>query len=181
MFPGVGLAHTPCAWHTIHVLKLSLAACLGVFVAACASEDEAPRYDLSSDVIVGPYGDGERCTGDFDACEKVEVRRVGERLQVVIGHYEAKSKRPLVAAARASEDGVVTFTTGELPNEPPWGACMKPGCGNILKVNGVIYPNREGEGWVPRVRVFYTFVFPYPDKEGAPDGELRELRYLSKK
>jgi hypothetical protein len=162
-------------------VKIPIALCLGMLLSGCAGSDDEPRYDTSSDVIVGAYGDGARCTGDFDACEKVEVRRVGERVEVVIGHYERTASRPLVAAARATEDGVVAFTTGALPNERPWGACQKPGCGNIVKVNGVIYPSPEGGVWVPRVRVFYTILFPYPDQEGAPEGELRELRYLSKK
>ncbi len=169
-----------------------------VFLAACAApvpadeargeeaselRDKKPRYSLESAELLGEYANDEGCPGGFDACEQIRLRRTadGAGLEVSIGGYEQWYARGLVAPVQATQSGVLVFTTGELPNELPWADCQDPGCGNILKVSGVIYPVAQGDTWIPRLKATFTLDFPYPDEDGAPEGELREVRYFGKR
>jgi hypothetical protein len=142
---------------------------------------EKPRYTRETEEVLGEYTNDESCTGGFDACERIVLRRAGDRLEVVIGNYAQYYGKDLVVEAHPTPNGVLVFTTGELDNERPWGDCDDPGCGNIRKVSGVVYPVAEGDTWRPRVRATYTLEFLYPDEDDAPEGELRETRHLTKK
>lgn len=135
--------------------------------AATEALTGAPRYDLSSDVVLGEYTSDEGCPGGFDACERVVVRRSGAKVEVSFG-FDAFGSRSYIASAW-SDGRVILFSTGDITD----GDCDDPGCGNLVRMSGVIYPVRVGQRWVPQVKATYAVDFPFPDEPDAPDGEVR--------
>jgi hypothetical protein len=100
------------------------------------------------------------------------VRRKGTKLEVAFGDPRWGL---VVTEARASR-GVLVFTSGVMPSDE----CDAPGCGNLLKVSGVIYPVAENGKWVPQIKATYTIECPYPDDPEAPRGEVRTTQRMKK-
>ena len=67
-----------------------------------------------------------------------------------------------------AKNGVVLFVNDGPINDD----CQDPGCGDMTKITGVIYPVRQGNEWVPRIKATFTTEFNYPDEEDAPSGEV---------
>jgi hypothetical protein len=161
--------------HTLVVLLPLLAACTGVAdpIAdnpasadegdAEESQDQAlgskPKYTLGSRTILGDYRSTEGCNGGVTECDYAVVRRVGDRLEVELGGDGR------IFQAWATAQGVLVFSSGELE-----GDCDDPGCGNLFKVNGVIYPVKKGNRWVPQLKSTVVVDYPYPEEEDSPSG-----------
>jgi hypothetical protein len=172
---------------------------LPLFVLACSSppaapaasdsplndpevmEDELrgrPSYTVHSVAIRGEYraNDQEYCPGGFDACEQIKVHYESGKLRLEFGDYDAYYGYWQEGASAWSERGVVLFDTGELT-----GDCDDPGCGNMLRITGVIYPVKVGDAWVPRIKASYSAEFPYPEQEGDNEGIVKTTMRLNKR
>jgi hypothetical protein len=139
-----------------------------------------PRYTVHSAAIRGEYraNQGEYCAGGFDACDSIVVRDEDGKLWLQFGEFGESYGTPYWQPEQArtwTENGVVLFTTGELQ-----GDCDDPGCGNMMKITGVIYPVKVGDAWVPRIKAQYTAEFLYPDDEESPSGIVHTTMRLSK-
>ena len=63
----------------------------------------------------------------------------------------------------------------------PWAMpCDDPGCGDLLKISGVVYPVRQGNDWGPQIKATYDAEFPFPDEKDAPNGDVRSTIHLQK-
>lgn len=135
---------------------------------SAALRSGAPRYTKSSPEVVGKYSSAQGCPGGFDVCDDIEVRRKGAGLEVSLGmdRYVAR-----VFESR----GALVFSVDGLNED-----CDDPGCGNLTKISGVIYATRLDGKWVPRIKATVLIDFPFPDEEGAPEGEVKTVVRLDK-
>lgn len=136
-----------------------------------------PKYTRRNTRLLGYWRGDDDCHGGFDMCTGALVERGADgQWSIVFGPYEYGSnlRLPLV-----NTDGVFVFTSGD--NGPVEGHddCDDPGCGNLEKIWGVIYPKKVGTKWVPTLKASFIFVFPYPDEEDAPEGEVRHTSYMT--
>ena len=129
----------------------------------------APRYDLRTAAILGEYSSDDGCPGGFSTCDRVVVEKEGDRVLVRLGYDE------LEARAWASR-GVILFSIDGLD-----GDCDDPGCGNMVRVSGVIYPVKKGNKYVPQVKATYVTDFPYPEDEDSPSGEVKTVIRMKKR
>ena len=53
--------------------------------------------------------------------------------------------------------------------------CDDPGCGNMLKITGVIYPVRAGSKWRPQLKARYQTQFAHPESGEDPDGDFHDV------
>jgi len=174
-------------------MKVARALAMGcVLVAGCSSGEDGvgarsddlrdkPRYTVDSEIVLGTYSSTEGCAGGFDICEDIEVRRTPTGLEVKLGHFDMFGAPPFLVPVREADNGVIVFSSGDLPNHRPFGDCDNPGCGNIVRVSGVVFPAAEDGRWVPRLKAFYTFDFPFPDEHDAPHGEVKESLTFKKR
>jgi hypothetical protein len=132
-----------------------------------------PKYTTRSVAIRGEYraGANDYCAGGFDACDRIVLSYENRKLKIKFG-YEYTD----YTAEAFTQNGVVVFSTGEMTD----GDCDDPGCGNMTKISGVIYPVRVGNAWVPRVKATYSTDFPYPDEPDAPEGIVKTTIRLQK-
>ena len=163
------------------IIVFSLLGCSsnGAIEAANADADDAevsaalrggaPRYTKTSPEVVGKYSSDQGCPGGFDVCYDIEVRRKGAGLEVSLGMDDRY-------VARAFESrGALVFSVDGLNED-----CDDPGCGNLTKISGVIYATRLAGKWVPRIKATVLADFPFPDEEGAPEGEVKTVIRLDK-
>lgn len=129
-----------------------------------------PKYTVRTAAVLGEYASNDSCAGGFDVCDHAVLRRNGDKLEIALGSYE-----PIVAEVHASK-GVLVFTTGELP----FGDCDDPGCGNLVKISGVVYPVAQGSKWVPQVKATVIADFPFPEEEESPEGEVKSVVRMKK-
>ena len=132
-----------------------------------------PKYTTSSTVIRGSYGSNEYCQGGFDACGDAQVIRQGSRTIVKFG-----SDGEYTADAWSSR-GVILFST-KGRYEDNSGHCDDPGCGDILRITGVIYPVKKGNTWVPRLKATFGLEFLHPDDAESPEGEINDVVHMNK-
>ena len=130
-----------------------------------------PSYSVRSVAIRGEYTSEQGCAGGFDACYRVSVTRANDKLKIHFGD----DAWGWDAADVWTRNGVILFSTGELDEE-----CDDPGCGNMMKITGVIYPVKSGNAWVPQVKATYVADFPYPEYEGDNEGEIATTIRLKK-
>ncbi|MBK6692169.1 MAG: hypothetical protein IPG50_08185 [Myxococcales bacterium] len=165
------------------LLLLTVAACGGSDLSSTTTNGNAdteveealrtgPRYTLESPEIFGDYASDDGCAGGFDVCYSVKVRRSGDKVEVVLGD---ESFGAVVAPAWMSR-GSVLFSVDGLE-----GDCDDPGCGNLQKISGVIYPVKKGTKWVPQVKASIVADFPFPDEQEAPSGEVKSVVRYKKK
>jgi hypothetical protein len=128
-----------------------------------------PSYTLRSRIPLGEYSSNEGCAGGFDACDKITVKKVDGKVEVAFG-FDGDVKTDAWV-----RNGVLLFSASDLSTD-----CDDPGCGNLIKATGVIYPVRDGDRWVPQVKVTYTAEFPYPEYEGDNEGEVRTVIRMKK-
>lgn len=137
----------------------------------------APRYTVDSPEVLGVYrsGPGEHCPGGLTECEHVELRKVDGKLKVSFGWDAFEEGYEGVTDVWATDSGVLVFSI----DDGPWSReCDDPGCGDLVKISGVIYPVRDGDRWVPQVKATYDAVFHFPDDERAPEGDVRTVMRL---
>jgi hypothetical protein len=130
-----------------------------------------PKYTLASRAIFGAYTSDEGCPGGFEACYSLTVAREDGKTTIKFGDY---SEYPVTIWASR---GVVLFSTGDMGS----GDCDDPGCGDMLKVSGVIYPVKKGDAWVPRIKATYVAEFLHPEEDDAPEGEITTTIRLEKR
>jgi len=128
-----------------------------------------PSYTLRSRTPLGEYTSNESCAGGFDVCDRIVVKKVDGKIQVELGWDGWLKTEAWVSR------GVLLFSTGDMQ-----GDCDDPGCGNLVKITGVIYPVREGDRWVPQVKATVTADFPYPEEPESPEGEVRTVIRMKK-
>lgn len=145
---------------------------------SCTVSETKPTYDLDTDHILGVYGGEDWCSGGFDACVDAEIRAKeegGYEIELGGGQYWDGYMADL-----HESNGVLLFSTGDRYDDtgPDFDDCDDPGCGNVLKISGVIYPKKIDGQWVPTIKSYYTIDFPFPDEEEAPEGILKHRSYL---
>ncbi|MFO0666683.1 MAG: hypothetical protein U0174_22220 [Polyangiaceae bacterium] len=133
-----------------------------------------PKYTLTSTVIRGHYTNDENCTGGFDACGDADVVREGSKTIVRFGSGDRYYADTWVSK------GVILFST-KGRYEDYSGFCDDPGCGDILRISGVIYPVKKGNAWVPRIKATFGLEFLHPEEEDSPEGEISETVRMEKK
>lgn len=143
-----------------------------------------PQYTTRSVAIRGvftsttAFGGAGDCTWDA-SCERIEITRADGSLQIRVGPEDEVINGVRFVnshSARSwSRDGVVFFTTGDIAPE-----CDALDCYDTLKVTGVIYPAREGNAWVPRIKATYVRDFPFPGDPEATQGTIRRTLELRK-
>lgn len=168
-----------------------------LFVAACSSSEPAPgaedplgdpevmvdelngrpSYTVRSVAIRGEYRSApdDHCPGGFDACNEIKVHYVDGKLKLEFGDWDQDFDLWSQGGTAFSQRGVVLFDTGEMHNE-----CDDPGCGNLVRIHGVIYPVKVGNEWVPRIKTTVEADFPYPEYEGDNEGIVKTTVRLTK-
>lgn len=121
-----------------------------------------PKYTTRSVAIRGDFSTNETCPGGFDSCERILVKKTDSGLVLEFGYYDSYRVKTW------AKNGVVLFVNDGPINDD----CQDPGCGDMTKITGVIYPVRQGNEWVPRIKATFTTEFNYPDEEDAPSGEV---------
>ncbi|MFO0667848.1 MAG: hypothetical protein U0174_28100 [Polyangiaceae bacterium] len=172
-------------------LAMLLAIPLGLFGCAAETRDEnsdvsatdengdeisqelqgKPKYTLSSRAILGTFADPGDCRGY--SCEDAKVTKTNGKVTVSLG-WEGR-----YAASAWASNGVILFSTQEYDDD--FDDCQDPGCGNVNKVTGVIYPVKKNGKWVPQMKATFKVNFPYPDDPEAPEGIVSYTSYLRKK
>jgi hypothetical protein len=139
-------------------------------VAQTADELGArPKYTTRSVAIRGEFTTNESCPGGFDACERILVKRTDSGLSLELGGWYGMSGAYEGYRVKTwAKNGVVLFVNDGPINDD----CQDPGCGDMTKITGVIYPVRKGNQWVPQIKATFTTEFNYPDEEDAPSGEV---------
>ena len=121
-----------------------------------------PKYTTRSVAVRGDFSTNETCPGGFDSCERILVKKTDAGLVLEFGFYDSYRVKTW------AKNGVVLFVNDGPIND----ACQDPGCGDMTKITGVIYPVRQGNQWVPQIKATFTTEFNYPDEEDAPSGEV---------
>jgi hypothetical protein len=121
-----------------------------------------PKYTTRSIAIRGEFTTDETCPGGFDSCERILVSRTETGLDLEFGFWDSYRVKAW------AKNGVVLFTNDGPINDD----CQDPGCGDMTKITGVIYPVRQGNEWVPQIKATFTTEFNHPDEEDAPGGEV---------
>ncbi len=129
-----------------------------------------PSYTVASVAIRGDYGSSDRCAGGNIACEWISVSRENNQTKVWLGDDYGFG-----ADTVWSKNGVILFSTDRGP-----GDCDDPGCGDVVRVYGVIYPVKVGETWVPQAKVTYEMEFLHPESDEDPEGEVKEVIRFTK-
>jgi len=121
-----------------------------------------PKYTLRSVAIRGDFQTNETCPGGFDSCERILVQKTASGLKLEFGYWDSYRVKAW------SKNGVILFVNdGEINDD-----CQDPGCGDMTKITGVIYPVRQGNEWVPQIKATFTTEFNHPDEVDAPSGEV---------
>jgi hypothetical protein len=139
---------------------------LSSLIPSTAKEDAArPLYTLRSRDVRGFYNNnGDSCDGGFDACSGSVVQLNGRRLVVDFGDGEAELS--LIA-----KHGVIVFSSGT-KLESNRDSCDSPGCANLVKISGVIFPVRRGASFVPQMKAKVVSQFAHPEFEGDRNGDF---------
>jgi hypothetical protein len=128
-----------------------------------------PKYTTRSVAIRGEFTTNETCAGGFDSCERILVKRTESGLDLEFGYWDSYH------VTTWAKNGVVLFANDAINDE-----CDDPGCGNMLRITGVIYPVRQGNEWVPQIKATFVADFPYPEEEDAPSGEVTTMVRMRK-
>lgn len=77
-----------------------------------------------------------------------------------------------VAALKESH-GVMHFSTGDRYDvgSPEYDECDEIGCGNVLRIEGVLDAGEDG----PVIVAYYTLLYPNPEDESSPVGTLMHV------
>lgn len=143
-------------------------------LAASAANPPMPKYNLASGEVYGEYEEltNEWCKDTEDRpCVAGEVNK--ENGQVVLYLVDFDRTIPLKPTAA----GRLVFKW----ENPKDDDCDDPGCWNLLGLSGVIYPKLKAGKWVPALKVFARKDYPFPDEEGAPEGEVTEIYKYNKR
>ncbi len=138
-----------------------------------------PRYTRRNTTLLGKWASPNHCPGGFDLCEDARVIKEADgSWSIALGYADQWGDDPpkykLVPA-----DGVFVFSSGD-DGVPGYDDCQDPGCGDVMKVSGVLYPKRVGDTWRPTIKVTYDMEFWHPDEEDAPHGEVRHVSYFTR-
>jgi hypothetical protein len=155
------------------LLPLSVAALAVSFslLTGCAapSEESAPTEstedELRSTDLAGTYEPN--TDDDSFFTQSLSVTRVGTKLQIAIHGDKYDLSR--------TRSGAYVFTSGEI-----FGECDDPGCNYTSKISGVVYLKKVGTKKVPSVKLNVTSMHPYPEYEGAIEGETTETLRFTK-
>lgn len=141
-----------------------IALLLGLFISMGA-QATPPEYSLESPEILGGYRlPRARCLSTGPSCDFATIKKVRGRVVVELPEYEQ------TITLRESAGGRLTFSWENPENDD----CDDPGCGNLLKVSGVVYPRKVGRSYVSTLKLYVTMDYPFPDEEDAPSGETVE-------
>lgn len=146
---------------------------------ACTVTEKTPRYTLAATHLLGRYEGSDFCKGGPTACEWADVAELAPgKWQIAFG---AGEYTPGYVARVWQRNGVLLFSTGDRYgyDGPDNDDCQDPGCLNLLKITGVIYPRKVDGQWVPTIKAHVTIDFPHPDEREAPRGEHRFVTRMS--
>jgi hypothetical protein len=135
-----------------------------------------PKYTLSTALVRGTYVANASCPAT-SGCQDLYVVMERGRLVVRFEDGDTYYSADMVADVWASGGNLLFSTKNRLEGR---GDCDDPGCGNIEKVTGIIYPVRVGNAWVPGIKTTYQMEYKFPDWDGAPEGYVSETARLTK-
>jgi hypothetical protein len=128
-----------------------------------------PKYTTRSVAVRGEFTTNETCPGGFEACERILVKKTETGLSFELGYWDSMFGEYDGYRLKAwSKNGVILFVN----DGPIHDDCQDPGCGDMMKITGVIYPVRQGNEWVPQIKATFTTEFDHPDEVDAPSGEV---------
>jgi hypothetical protein len=136
-----------------------------------------PNYSRRNTSLLGMWSGSDHCPGGFDLCTDARIDREPDgSWSITLGPapFGSDLKIPL-----RSTNGVFVFSTGDAEGVPGHDDCQDPGCGDVLKVSGVLYAKKVGTEWVPTLKVSLVLQFSHPDEEDAPEGEVRHTGYMT--
>jgi hypothetical protein len=129
------------------------------------ADSARPQYKLTTRSIRGFYDNlGDTCSGGLDVCSSAALQLDGRRLILTFGDGE-------VDVRVFAKNGVLVFSTGS-SLEDNRDSCDDPGCSNLLKISGVIFPVRQGSRFVPRLKAKYEAQFAHPESDEDPSGDI---------
>lgn len=155
-----------------YILALSLMV-IGSISASIAFA-KAPKYNLKSKEIYGGYEEvgSSGCTEYKTGlpCIGAEVLKINGKAVLHLSTYDVSI--PL----NASNGRIIFKKEGS-----DFAQCDDPGCFDLLGVSGVIYPKKQGNKYIPAVKVYLYKEYPYPDEEDSPSGEVTETERFIKR
>lgn len=136
-----------------------------------------PKYSLRSTVVRGEYDFVDNSCRSGYSCYPIRLLLERGKLVARFGDDDRYYGANLVADVW-EQNGVLLFSTGgRLEGQ---GDCDDPGCGNIEKFTGVIYPVKIGGKWVPQIKRTAVVEYLYPDDPDAPEGTVKDVAKLRK-
>jgi hypothetical protein len=137
-----------------------------------------PKYTRRNTTLLGKYGSRDYCPGGFDLCEDARIIKEADGSWSIALGYADQFGGPLPKYPLVPADGVFVFSSGD-SGVPGYDDCQDPGCGDVMKVSGVLYPKKVGDAWKPTLKVTIDLEFWHPDEDDAPHGEVRHVSYFT--
>lgn len=141
------------------------------------AQAQVPQYSLATTEVYGQYEQftTSSCTDEHSRpCVGATVKKVNGKAILKLTDFDAQI--PLFETSNGRRRIVFNWENSQD------GDCDDPGCWNLLGLSGVIYPKKQGNKYVPALKVFVKKLYPFPDEEGAPEGEVSETEnYIKRK
>lgn len=145
-------------------------------LASTSAFAEAPKYTLTSNEVLGDFEEltTESCKDETGRpCVVAQVTKKDGTVTIELLDY-----RHVKVSLKATKSGRLVFKW----ENPKDDDCDDPGCWNLLGINGVIYPKKKGDSYVPGLRLFVSKQYLYPESEEDPSGNVVEVEnYIKRK
>ena len=146
-------------------MKLAVLFLGTVFSLSSWAAPRKPAYDFTASEVYGTYEQQttESCTERGRPCVAAVIKTIKGQPVIDLKDF-GRDPIPLSETKR----GNLVFKW----ENPEDDDCDDPGCSNLLGLSGVVYPKKVGSKFVPAVRVFAKWDYPFPDEEDAPEGNV---------